>query len=77
MQLQSDVANDLGQLTRDAAKLASENSRLRGCNVQMLAALRYVLSLLRDAIPSTVCFDWTRQAVAKVQSAIAEAERDP
>jgi hypothetical protein len=27
-------------------------------------------------IPATVDFDWTKEAVAKVQDALAEAERD-
>ena len=43
----------------------------------MLAALEYALPILRDGLPATVNFDWTKEAVAKVQDAIAEAERDP
>ena len=39
--------------------------------------LRYVLPLLQQGLPTTVNFDWTEEAVAKVQDALAEAERDP
>jgi len=43
----------------------------------MLDALRYVLPLLQQGPPETVNFDWTEEAVAKVQDALAVAERDP
>jgi hypothetical protein len=72
----ADLANDLEKLTTDTAELETENARLRQTNAQMLAALRYALPLLRDALPVTVSFDWTKEAVRKVQDAIAEAERD-
>ena len=41
----------------------------------MASALEYVLPLLQQGLPASVDFDWTREAVAKVQDDIAEAER--
>ena len=46
-------------------------------NAQMLAALKFALPVLRDGLPGSVNFDWMKEAVAKAQDAIAEAERDP
>jgi hypothetical protein len=50
---------------------------LRKINAQMLAALQYALPLLRDDLPASVDFDRVKEAVAKVQDAMAEGERDP
>jgi hypothetical protein len=38
---------------------------------------RYLLPLLQQGLPATVDFDWTEEAIAKIQDALAEAERDP
>ena len=43
----------------------------------MLAALKFALPVLRDSLPGSVNFDWMKEAIAKAQDAIAEAERDP
>jgi hypothetical protein len=59
-----------------ARQMAEENSRLRKINSRMVAALEYVLPLLEQGLPATVDFDWTKEAIAKVQDALAEAERD-
>jgi hypothetical protein len=40
----------------------------------MLAALEYALPILQQGLPDTVNFDWTQEAIDKVQRAIAEAE---
>jgi hypothetical protein len=61
---------------RVALLRAEENARLRKVNSQMISALEYVLPLLQRGLPATVDFDWTKEAVAKVQDALAEAERD-
>jgi hypothetical protein len=63
-------------LDGDFEKLRHDATQLRMLNTQMLAALQYVLPILRDALPETVDFDWTKAAVEKVQNAIADAERD-
>ena len=55
--------------------MADENARLRKINAQMLAALRYALPILEEGLPETVNFDWTKEAIANVQNAIAKAER--
>ena len=73
----SDLSSDFEKLKSDAAQVAEENARLRSINVKMLDALRYVLPLLQQGLPATVNFDWTEEAVAKVQDALAVAERDP
>jgi len=73
----SDRSSDFETLKSDAAHVAEENARLRSINVKMLDALRYVLPLLQQGLPATVNFDWTEEAVAKVQDALAIAERDP
>ena len=73
----SDLSSDFEKLKSDAAQVAEENARLRSINVKMLDVLRYVLPLLQQGLPTTVNFDWTKEAVAKVQNALAEAERDP
>ena len=73
----SDLSSDFEKLKSDAAYVAEENARLRSINVKMLDALRYVLPLLQQGLPATVNFDWTEEAVAKVQDALAVAERDP
>jgi len=56
--------------------MAEENTRLRKVNSQMISALEYVLPPLQRGLPATVDFDWTKEAVAKFQDALAEAERD-
>ena len=73
----SDLSSDFEKLKSAAAQVAEENARLRSMNVKMLDVLRYVLPLLQQGLPTTVNFDWTKEAVAKVQNALAEAERDP
>ena len=73
----SDLSSDFEKLKSDAEQVAEENARLRSINVKMLNALRYVLPLLQQGLPATADFDWTEEAVAKVQDALAEAERDP
>jgi hypothetical protein len=72
----SDLHNDFEKLTADATQMADENARLRKINAQMLAALQYALPVLQEGLPDTVDFDWTKEAIVKVQNAIAEAERD-
>jgi hypothetical protein len=72
----SDLHSDFEKLTVDATQMADENARLRKVNAQMLGALQYALPILQDALPETVDFDWTKEAIVKIQNAIAEAERD-
>ena len=76
MLTRSDIEADLKKLGGEMATLMCDNDRLRVVNAQMLEALTYVLPILRDAIPASVSFDWTRGGLAKVQGAIADAERD-
>ncbi len=71
-----DLHSDFEKLTVDATQMADENARLRKVNAQMLDALQYALPILQDALPETVDFDWTKEAIVKIQNAIAEAERD-
>jgi hypothetical protein len=71
-----DLESDFRKLTTDARQMAEENARLRKINSQMISVLEYVLPLLQQGLPATVDFDWTKEAVAKVQDALAEAERD-
>jgi hypothetical protein len=73
----SDLDRDFAQLKSDVTRLADENDRLRRINAQMLAALKYALPVLEDGLPQSVNFDSVREAVVKVQGAIAEAERGP
>jgi hypothetical protein len=77
MSFRSDLSNDFEKLKRDATQMAEENARLRSINAKMLGALRYLLPLLQQGLPATVDFDWSEEAVTKVQDALAEAERDP
>jgi len=49
--------------------MAEENARLRTINAKMLAALRYVFTFLKEGLPATANFDWSQEAVAKVQDA--------
>jgi len=76
MPSRADLDADLARLTSDMTLLANENAGLRRVNAEMLAALKYALPVLQDGLPESVDFDWTRQAVTKVQNAIAQAERD-
>ncbi len=71
-----DLHSDFEKLTVDATQMADENARLRKVNAQMLDALQCALPILQDALPETVDFDWTKEAIVKIQNAIAEAERD-
>ena len=75
MPSRSDFRQDFEKLAADAGQLADENARLRKVNAQMLAALQYALPILQQGLPETVNFDWTQEAIAKVQNAIAETER--
>jgi hypothetical protein len=77
MSFRPNLSDDFDKLKLDMAQMEKENARLRDVNAKMLAALRYVLPLLQEGLPATDDFDWTREAVAKVQDALAEAERDP
>jgi hypothetical protein len=70
------LESDFGKLATDARQMAEANARLRKINSQMISALEYVLPLLQQGLPATVDFDWTKEAVAKVQDALAEAVRD-
>jgi hypothetical protein len=49
---------------------------MRKINAQMLAALQYSLPVLEEGLPASVNFDLIQEAVAKVQGAIAQAQRD-
>jgi hypothetical protein len=71
-----DPESDFRKLETDARQLAEENARLRKINSQMISALEYVLPLLQQGLPATVDFDWTKEAIAKIQDALAEAEQD-
>jgi hypothetical protein len=71
-----DLESDFKKLAADARQMAEENAKLRKINAQMIAALEYVLPLLEAGLPAMVDFDWTKEAIAKVQDALAEAERD-
>jgi len=77
MSSRSDLDTDLAQLTSDTTQLTNENARLRRINAGMLAALKFALPVLQDGLPESVDFDWMKEAVAKVQDAIAEAEGAP
>ena len=77
MSSRSNLDTDLAKLSTDATQLAEENIRLRGINAEMRAALKYALPVLQDGLPESVDFDRMKEAVAKVQDAIGEAERDP
>jgi hypothetical protein len=72
----ADLESDFRKLATDARQMAEENARLRKVNSQMISALEYVLPLLLRVLPATVDFDWTKESVAKVQDALAEAELD-
>jgi len=76
MASRSDLRSDFEKLTTDATQMADENARLRKINAEMLAALQYALPILQEGLPETVNFDWAEEVIAKVQNAIAIAERD-
>jgi hypothetical protein len=76
MSSRSDIRSDFEKLRVDAAQMEDENARLRKINAQMLAALQFALPILQQGLPENVNFDWTREAIAKVQNAIADAEND-
>jgi hypothetical protein len=71
-----DLESDFRKLAADAKQMADENAKLRKINSQMISVLEYVLPLIQQGLPATVDFDWTKEAVAKIQDALAEAERD-
>ena len=73
----ADLDGRLGKLATDARQIADENARLRRINTQMHAALQCALPILEDALPETVDYDCAKEAVVKIQNAIAEAARDP
>ena len=72
----ADLATDLAVWPATRAQLVGENARLRRVNAQMLAALTAVLPILRDSLPATIDLDGAKEAVVKVQDALAEAEQD-
>jgi hypothetical protein len=72
----TDPESDFRKLATDMGQMTEENARLRKINSQMISALEYVLPLLQQGLPATVDFDWTKEAIAKVQDALAEAEQD-
>jgi hypothetical protein len=76
MPSRSDLYSDLDKLTDDATQMADENDRLRQINAQMLDALRYSLPILQEGLPEAIDHKWIKEAIIKVQNAIAEAERD-
>jgi hypothetical protein len=78
MSLRTELDTDLAQLRTDVKRLGDENAKLRKINAQMIAALNSALPVLRDGLlPVSVNFDAINAAVAKVENAVAEAERDP
>jgi hypothetical protein len=78
MSLRTELDTDLAQLKTDVKRLGDENAKLRKINAQMIAALNSALPVLRDGLlPVSVNFDAINAAVAKVENAVAEAERDP
>jgi len=77
MTLRSDLEADLGLLTSDTKQFVEQHARLKRINAQMLSALQSVLPVLQEGLPGTVDFDTIQKAIARVQDAIAEAERDP
>jgi hypothetical protein len=76
MSSRSDLYHDIDELTADATQMADENDRLRNINTQMLDALVYALPILQEGLPAAIDHKWVKEAVVKVQNAIAEAERD-
>lgn len=72
----SDLQRDFQKLTNDTTQMANEYYRLREINARMLAALQGALPILEDCIPGTADPDWTKEVIAKVQNAIADAESD-
>jgi phage-related minor tail protein len=69
----ADLESDFRKLAADTRQMAEEKRKV---NSQMISALEYVLPPLQRALPATVDFDWTKEAVTKVQDGLAEAERD-
>lgn len=77
MSSRTDLDGDLDRLMADSTALADENNRLRRINAEMLAALESALPILQDASPPAVDLDSAREVIAKVQAAMANADRDP
>jgi hypothetical protein len=71
-----DLESDFRKLTIDARQMAEENARLRKINSQMISALEYEIDRRGKPLLQQRQHDWTKEAVAKVQDALAEAERD-
>jgi hypothetical protein len=71
-----DLQSDFQKLTNDTTQMANEYYRLREINARMLAALQGVLPILEDCIPGAADPDWTKEVIANVQNAIADAARD-
>ncbi len=77
MSARSEVDTDIALMTSAVARLEGENAELRRINLEMLAALKCALPVLRDGLlPGVVDFDAIKDATTKVQSAIAQAESD-
>lgn len=77
--LASRTDNDasIAGLTSSVQQLKQQNSELREINRKMLAALNHALPILRDGLlPASVNYDAINAAVASVEDAIAEGERD-
>ena len=72
----SDLHIDIEKLTADATQMADENDRPRKINAEMLDALQYSLPILQEGLPEAIDHKWVKEAIVKVQKAIAEAERD-
>ena len=76
MSSRSDLHTDFEKLTVDATQMAEENARLRKINAEMLDALQYSLPILQEGLPEAIDHKWVKEAIVKLQKAIAEAERD-
>ena len=75
--------SSLSDLSNDFAKLKSARrkwqKRTLDCVVSNQNARRPSLGVdfSSGGLPATANFDWSKEAIAKVQDALAEAERDP
>jgi hypothetical protein len=77
MSARAEADTDLVLLTGAVTRLEGDNARMRRVNVQLLAALKYALPVLRDGLlPDSVDFDAVQDATTKVHDAILAAERD-
>jgi hypothetical protein len=71
-----DLQSDFQKLANDTTQMANEYYRLREINARMLAALQGALPILEDCAAGTADPDWTKEIIAKVQNAIADAASD-